>query len=147
MKYVILIVLLIVLQACSVAHTRSIPEQTISMPRAQLAEMGDTCTSLALTLLSCPNYLATIPCCGICFALPLYICSFPLSFALFCCGFLLPLLEFLCFELPMVIVKVLIQISKILLLAVELCIEAPIICLEDLTVLLRDLPGICGAVC
>ncbi len=128
------------------AHTRSIPEQVISIPRGQPAEMGDACIYLAQTLLSCPNYLTLMLCCGICSALPLQICCFPLSSALFCCGVMLQLFEFLCFELPVIIARALIQISQIMLLEIELCFEAPIMCPEDLAVMLRDLPELCSAI-
>lgn len=52
MKYAILVALIFVLQTCSIAHTQSIPEQEISMPRAQLP-LYICCLPLSPLLLCC----------------------------------------------------------------------------------------------
>ncbi len=143
MKYAILVALFFVLQACSVAHAQPITEQVISMPRELLAEIGDACIYLAQTLFLCPSYLTLIPVCGICFALPVYLCCLPLVFPLFCCGFMLPLLESLCFELPAIIARALLQRLRSLFLTIKLCTEVPCICLQDLSVMLAGIPQLC----
>jgi len=136
--FVVLVSLLFVVQG---------RETDVSAPREQAAGIGSACMSMAQTLFSCPNYVMMIPCCGICCAPCLYCCIAPVSCTLALCGFLIPLLEFVFFRLPVIIAKVLFQSVKIVLLSIEACLRAPVICINDVPVLLGGCSELVDALC
>lgn len=120
-------------------------ETDISAPREQTAGISTACMSMAQTLFSCPSYVMMIPCLGMCCAPCLYCCIAPISCTLALCGFLMPMLDFVCYRLPVIVAKLLIQSVKALILMLEMCLKAPVICIKDIPVLLGGGPALVNA--
>lgn len=119
MRYITITIALLVLLLCTPGlFSRSASaavSASVSEPRAQFAEMGDYCLTLAGPFKSC---LLSFFCC-------------PLSCCMFFCGHLL--------KLPTIIMSVARRVANIL----RLVIETPSICLKDLSVMLSGIPQLC----